>query len=67
MPQLASNPALELPPNFASPTYDILTTQVAQVRGVEKDVVVQELLAAWQEENNTRCAQWNLQAEEEQR
>lgn len=42
-------------------------TQVAQVRGVEKEVVVQDLLTTWQEENSTRQTQWNLQIEEEWR
>ena len=65
MPQLIYNPALELPPDYASPAYNIFTMQLAQARGVEKVVIVQELLIAWQEENNTRHAQWDLQIEEE--
>ena len=67
MPQLIYNPALELPPDYASPAYNIFTMQLAQARGVEKVVIVQELLIAWQEENNTRHAQWDLQIEEERK
>jgi hypothetical protein len=65
--RLALDPALETPPDFASPLYDAIITASAAARAVDKEVVVEELRVVWQTENDARKARWNQQVEEDQR
>lgn len=61
MPCMTLDPNLEVRPDFASAAYDALCIALANMEGVEKNLIVTCLSDAWDVENNTKKATWEEQ------
>jgi hypothetical protein len=67
MARIASDPALDVQPEFLSPTFEALRNRIIGGTQATHEEVATELANAWQQDHDLRTIAWNRQVEDETR
>ncbi|KAG2154222.1 uncharacterized protein EDB93DRAFT_1239585 [Suillus bovinus] len=67
MARIATNPALDIQPDFASPTFELLRNRIIGGTQTTHQEVAADLIAAWQQDRNLRSIAWVEQETEDAR
>ncbi|KAG1823817.1 uncharacterized protein BJ212DRAFT_1296356 [Suillus subaureus] len=62
---IASDPMLDIQPDFASPTFEGLRNQIIGGTQTTHNEVVVDLIVAWQQDRNLRVVAWTRQVKED--
>ncbi|KAG1796526.1 hypothetical protein EV424DRAFT_1333886 [Suillus variegatus] len=65
MARIASDPMLDIQPDFASPTFEGLRNRIIGATQTTHDEVAADLIAAWQQDRNLRVVAWTRQIDED--
>lgn len=67
MPRIASDPALDIEPDFTSATFEGIRNRIIGNTQLTHDEAANELATGWQQDRDIRLAAWTLQVNEETR
>jgi hypothetical protein len=65
MARIISDPALDIQPNFSSPTFEGLRNQIIGGTPTTHEEVVADLSTAWQQDRDLRIIAWTAQKVED--
>ncbi|KAG1890036.1 hypothetical protein F4604DRAFT_1914589 [Suillus subluteus] len=65
MPRIASNPALDIEPDFTLATFEGIRNRIIGNTQLTHDEVANELATGWQQDRDIRMAAWTLQTNDE--
>ncbi|KAG1779243.1 hypothetical protein EV702DRAFT_1195217 [Suillus placidus] len=67
MARIASHPALDIVPDFASPTFEGIRNHIIGNTQATHGEAANELTTGWQQDRDIRLAAWNVQVNKEAR
>lgn len=67
MAHIASDPALDIEPDFASATFEGIRNRIIGNTQTTHDEAANELITGWRQDRDIRLAAWNVQVNEETR